>query len=426
MKARYVAALLASGAAVVALLALLHGWRDLDYSNYSEGVYALTSRLLLDGEDLYGEVVVAQPPVMFFVGGGLLIVEDSITWLRLGVGAVQALTAGLVGLAVWRLTRNALAAALAAPLAMVTPWAVNEHGVLTPELVAGPMLVGGALLAASPRRAPAAAVLLSLAVFTKLPFAIPVVLVALAASDRRRCLIWLAGACGMQAVFWTTVFGPSMWGDIVLSQQETGLRTVKVLAEVVSQAGWNLLGLLIAAGAAVLLREHARDRDLLRTSAALAIGLLLTLPTMIKNGTGINVAVPIEAALVVLAVPGLVWSFSAAPRPRRLVQGVIALGLVLVLAQTVSLFAEPDDPRPFTRPDAFDSPGTGQQSEEVRAEVARARRCPAGVAYSGVPYMAFIAERRMPAGQPDGFLTTMSSRLEKVLADVNADQPRCP
>lgn len=421
------AAVAVSGAAVVALVALLHAWKDLDYSNYSEGVYALTSRLLLGGNDLYGEVVVAQPPVMFLVGGVLLAIEDSITWLRLGMAAVQALTAGLVGLAVWRLTRNVLAAALAAPLAMVTPWAVSEHGLLTPELVAAPMLVGGALLAATPRRAPAAAVLLSLAVFTKLPFAIPALLVAAVAVDRRRCLTWLAGVSAVQAVLWTAVFGPSMWEDVVLAQQETGLRTVKVLAEYVSQGAWNLLGLLIPAAAAVfLLRGQARDGDLLRTSAALAAGLLLTLVTMIKNGTGINTVVPVEAALVVLAVPGAAWAFTALPRSRRLVQGAIVLGLALLFAQTVSLFAEPEDPRPFTRPDAFDAPGTGLQTPEVRAQVAAARSCPEGVAYSGVPFLAYVAERRMPGGQPDGFLTTMSPRLNDVLVKVAADQPRCP
>jgi len=148
--------LLAAGMLAAALVAL-HVWRDLDYWNYSEGVYALTSRLLLDGNDLYGDVVVAQPPVMFLAGGALLAVDDSITWLRLGMGAVQALTAALAAVAVWRLTGKALAAALAAPLAMLTPWAAHEHGLLTPELVGAPLLVGGALLAARPGRAPAAA-----------------------------------------------------------------------------------------------------------------------------------------------------------------------------------------------------------------------------------------------------------------------------
>ncbi len=389
-------------------------------------MYALTSRLLLDGEDLYGDIVVAQPPLMFLVGGAALALEDSLSWLRLAVGGLQALTAGLVAVAVWRLTGKAVAAALAAPLAMVTPWAVHEHGLLTPELVGAPLLVGGALLAARPRLAPAAGLVLSLAVFVKLPFAIPALLVAVAATDRRRCLGWLAGATLAQAALWTAIFGPAMWDAVVVAQQGTGLRSVKELAEYGSQGLWNLLGLLLPAAAAVsLLRRRTEDADLLRTCAALAAGLLLTLLTVAKNGTGINVAAPIEAALVVLAVAGVAWAFAGARR-RRGLQAGIAVGFVLLLTQTASLLAAPDDPRPFLRPDASAGLGPVLETPEVKAEVRRARACPAGVAYSREPYLAFLAERRMPANQPDGFLTVESSELTDVLAEIQADQPRCP
>lgn len=418
-------ALACGSAACLLVLALLHRWRSLDYWNYSEGVYALISRLLLNGGDLYGDVVVAQPPVMFLAGAAMLAVNDSIEWLRLAVGTLQLVTAGLVALAVWRLTGLALAAAVAAPLALLTPWAVHEHGLLTPELVAAPLLVGGALLAARPRGAPAAAVALSLAVFVKAPFAAPALLVAIAAIERRRCLAWLAAATLVQLALWTALFGPSMWGDVVVAQQATGLRTVKQLAEYASQGLWNLLGLLVPAGAAVaLLRDRALDRPLGRTCAALAAGLLLTLLTMVKNGTGVNVVVPVEAALVTLAVPGVAWAL--ADGRSRALRAAIAAGLVLLVAQTASLFAEPRDPRPFVRPDVSSGFGAGLETSEVRDELARARRCEAGVAYSGLPYVAFVAGRRMPGGQPDGFLTAKSSKLTGVLAQIQADQPRCP
>jgi hypothetical protein len=70
-------------AAIVALLgglgvlALLHVTRGLDYWDYSEGVYALTSRLFLRGGDLYGHIVTAQPPWQYL-------------WPLLGIGAVTA------------------------------------------------------------------------------------------------------------------------------------------------------------------------------------------------------------------------------------------------------------------------------------------------------------------------------------------------
>ena len=417
--------LLGAGMLAVVLIAL-HAWRDLDYWNYSEGVYVLTSRLLLDGNDLYGDVVVAQPPVMFLAGGALLAVDDSITWLRLGMGAVQALTAALAAVAVWRLTGKALAAALAAPLAMLTPWAAHEHGLLTPELVGAPLLVGGALLAARPGRAPAAALLLSLAVFTKLPFVVPALLVALCAVDRRRCLVWLAGATVAQLALWSAIFGPSMWDDVVLAQQGTGLRTVRQLAEFGSQGTWNLLGLLLPAAAAVILMAgSARDRALLHTCTALAAGLLITLLSMAKNGTGINVVVPVEAALVILAVSGVVWVLEAG-RERRTLAAFAIAGTVLLAAQTASLFIEPADPRPFTRPDASGGFGPTLETSQVEAQVAQARRCDPAVAFSGPPYLAFVAGRRMPGGQPDGFLTAESSRLGDVRARVASDLPVCP
>ncbi len=374
--------------------------------------------------------MVAQPPTIFVVGGALLTIEDSTSWLRLALGGLQALTAGLAAFAVWRLTGRALAAVLTAALAMLTPWAVHEHGLLTPELVGAPLLVGAALLAARSRYAPVAALLLSLAVFTKLPFAVPALAVALVAADRRRCLTWLAGATLAQAALWTAMFGSSMWGDVVLAQQGTGLRTVKELAEYTSQGTWNLLGLLVPGAYAVFalkdrVENRVEDRDLLRTCSALAAGLLLTMLTMAKNGTGINVVVPVEGALVILAVSGAVWAFTA-QRPHRGLQVAIVAGVVLLGAQTASLFAQPSEARPFLRPDASAGLGPALQTPEVKAEVRRARACPPGVAYSGEPYFAFLADRRVTANQPDGFLTEESPRLAGTLAERKADRPVCP
>lgn len=408
----------------VACLVALHAWRDVGYWNYSEGVYALTSRLLLDGEDLYGDIVVAQPPVIFLLGAGFLALEDSITWLRLGLGLVQLATALLAGLVVWRLTGRAWASGLTVPLAMLTPWAVHEHGLLTPELVGAPLLLGGALLAARSRLAIPAAAVLSVAVFTKVPLLLPAVLAAAAAQDRRRCLAWLAGFAVVQAALWTVVFGASLWQDVLLAQQATGLRAMKPFAEYGSQGAWNLLGLLVPAAAALLLFRHrARDRALLNTTAALAVGLLGTLLTMLKNGTSINVLVPVEAGLVVLAVCGAVWAFEE--RRSTLLRGAVGAGALLLALQSASLFTHPTDPRPFLRPGASGL-GPALQSEDVRREEVRARRCPPRLPYSGPPYLAFVAERRMPASQPDGFLTLESSRLTDVLERVEADRPRCP
>ena len=62
----------------------------------------LTSRLLLDGGDLYGHTVVAQPPWQFFFGAGALAIDDSLTFLRLAVGIAQLGAGVLAAVAVWR------------------------------------------------------------------------------------------------------------------------------------------------------------------------------------------------------------------------------------------------------------------------------------------------------------------------------------
>src|ERR1700749_408803 len=109
---------IAAGALLgVAVLALLHVWRGLNYWNYSEGVYALTARTLLHGGDLYGHVVVAQPPWQFAFGAGALALHDSLGFLRLAVGVVQLGTGVLGAVAVWRLTGNRWATMAAPALA---------------------------------------------------------------------------------------------------------------------------------------------------------------------------------------------------------------------------------------------------------------------------------------------------------------------
>ena len=81
---------LAAGTLLGALvLVVLHAWRGIEYWNYSEGVYALTSRLFLDGHGLYGHTVAAQPPWQFLFGAAALALDDSLTFLRLAVGLAQ-------------------------------------------------------------------------------------------------------------------------------------------------------------------------------------------------------------------------------------------------------------------------------------------------------------------------------------------------
>src|SRR3954465_9296962 len=99
----------------VAALVVEHLIRGNAYWDYSEGVYLFSSRLLLHGGDLYGTIVVAQPPPLFLAGAGLLSIDDSLGWVRWAIGAVEVGTGLLAAQIVWRVAASAPAAALAAP-----------------------------------------------------------------------------------------------------------------------------------------------------------------------------------------------------------------------------------------------------------------------------------------------------------------------
>ena len=413
------AAALAAGA--LTLLGL-HGWRGVEYWNYSEGVYAYTARMLLEGSDLYGAVVGAQPPWQFVAGAGLLALGDSIEFLRLGVGLVQLGAGVLAAVVVRRLGGSAWMAAAAVPLALLTPWAVHEHGALTPETVALPLLMGAVLSAARPGRGPAAAagLLASAAVFTKWPFALAALLIALLAADRRRTLAFLVAGLALQAAAFTAIFGTGFWTHTVEAQLHSGGRGLDVLKGVWGQAAWNLAGLLAAAAVAVAARERLRDPVLFRVTAAAAAGLLVTVATNYKQGTGLNILVPLELVLVPLALAGVAVG---AGRRRALAVGAIAFTLV----QSASLIASPRTATPFIYPTSERGAwGRLADDDAVRAEERAARACPPGVAFDGQPFYAFVAERPMPGDQPDQFLTRHSKTLEEYEVRQFAETVRCP
>src|SRR3954454_9595828 len=300
---------LAAGAALgVVVLGLLHAGRGRALWDFSEGVYALTSRLLIHGGDVYGHVVVAQPPGLFVFGGGALAVHDGIEWLRLCVGAWQLLAGVLCARIVWRLTGSRVAAALTPAAALLLPWNLHEHGALTPELIAPPLLLGAVLLASRPRgRAPGdAGVLAALAVGVKLPYALPAFVIVLLAANRRRAMLWSLVTLVVEAAVAFALFGDGLWRYIVVAQSHSGWQNAHDLLRVWAQEGWNLLGLVVAAACALVWRGRLADPLLVRVNAGLAVAMLLTLLTNLKHGTALNIVAPIELILLPLAVAGVV------------------------------------------------------------------------------------------------------------------------
>src|SRR4051812_23364010 len=290
-------------------LVVEHLVRGNAYWDYSEGVYLFSSRLLLHGGDLYGSVVAAQPPPLFVVGAGLLSIDDSLSWVRWAVGAVELGTGLLAAQVVWRLTASRQAAAVAVPLTLLTPWVVHEHGSLIPEMFVAPLLLGGVLLARQARRAPWLGVIVVLLASFKLSYALPAVVLICLNADWRRTLRWAVAAAAVDVALTFALFGPGdVWRNVVVAQFESGHVGAGALFGEWAQIAWNLLGLLAAALLTWPFRRHARDARTLLVAAVTAAATLLTLASTWKRGTSLNSVVPAEAVLVPLALAGCVFA----------------------------------------------------------------------------------------------------------------------
>jgi hypothetical protein len=417
------------------VLLLVHFVLQSTYWDYSEGVYAMTSHLMIHGGDLYGQIVGAQPPGVFLAGAALLLIHDGLEWLRFGIACFQ-LGAGLIAAwIVWRLTENRLATALTPAAALLTPWAVHEHGALTPELVSLPVLLGAVAFAAEERHARWAGLLAGVAPLLKLPFLIPAVAIVAASAAPRRVGLWAIGTLAIGAGLTTLLAGTNVWHDAVYAQLQVGTRPFRILKGFWAQAGWNLLGLAIGAGAALYYRAQARHRILFRLSVAFAVAMIVSFLTNVKPGTGLNVTVPVEAALVPLAITGTVFAIRAASRrpldgagrrrTPKLLATVSVAGLAFVLAQTISLLVSPGHSEPFLRAGSRPAWGILMTASQTKAAVLHAQTCPSGVPYAGPPLIAFLAGRSMPDNQPDQFLPENSSALGGVAAKVAAVHPVC-
>lgn len=423
----WVAGYVAAGAGA---LALLHLWRGHSYWLFSEGVYLATARAIADGAELYTDVAAAQPPPLLLLGAGLLEVSDSLLFVRGALALATLVTGGLVVLMVWRLTGRPAVAASAGLVALVTPWTLREHATLTPDpLAAGPLL-GAALLAARRGRTAGifAGALGALGASLKLAFLLPVAAVAVAA---RRRGPYVAGALLLAVALAVPSFvawGGELWENVVEAQGETGLQVGR-LPGLLGQTAWNLGPLLALAALAWPARARARDPVLLRTATALLLGSLALTAGFVKDGTYLNQLAVVEPVAVALAACGLTWFledrllFGAR---RRLAAGMALAACVLVALQSVSLLALPESPYPFGNPFLSRAPGHELSDAEVESAARAARSCPPGAPYSGSPFIAYVADRPLPGGQPDRFIVLESTVHADLREEVLEDGPLCP
>ena len=159
-----------------------------------------------------------------------------------------------------------------------------------------------------------------------------------------------------------------------------------------------------------------------------ALGSLAVFVSIVKYGTYINLAVVAEPPLLALGAAGASWAWDAREELARRSRNWIRAGVAVVALgalQALTLVAVPSDPFLFTRPLAPGDGGWALSPAGVDREVARADRCPPGSAYSGDPYLAFVAGRRMPGGQGDTFIITADGNTN-FLARAEAERPGCP
>ena len=417
-------------AAATLVVVLQHVWRGESYWNFSEGVYLVTARAVVEGASLYTDVAAAQPPPLFYLGAGLIALSDSLLFVRGALALSTVVTGGLVAIVVGRLTGRPPAAVAAGLAALVMPWTIREHATLTPDPLAAAPLLGAALLASRPgsRAAAAGGVLAALAASLKLAFLLPAAAVWLFA---RRRLPFLAGALaagGALAAVSLAVWATDLWDNLVGAQGETGFQ-VGSLPGLVGQTIWNIGPLLALAALAVTARHRARDPALLRSMLALLVGSLGLTLSFLKNGTYLNTLVAVEPVAVALAAAGLVWFVedrSVLAVRRRLAAVAVALACALMAAQSLSVLALPESPIPFGNPFLSRAPGHELSEQEVRRAAAVARACPAGVPYSGSPFIAFVADRHVPGGQPDRFIVGEADLHADFLRAIQRDTPLCP
>jgi hypothetical protein len=409
----------------VGVLALLLVWESRSYVEYSDGVYAATSRELLHHVGLYDDVAAAQPPLLYLVGEALLRIHDSVVALRIGLSAAMLATGGLVAASVWRLTARAPVAVAAGVLSLLTPWQLREHAALLPETLAAPVLLGAALAASHSRRGPLAAGLLgAVATMLKLAFLLPAAAVVLAGRRRLGGVASLALGVAVASGLALAVYGSDLYRNIVEAQVQRGGTSARYVFQLWGQAAWNAVPLLLLAVPAIRRRATLRDPVLARTLLVLVAGSAVLLVTVVKRGTFLQPLMLLEPPAIALAAAGLsAWWEERRRAPAAIAAAGVATAVIAI--QSVSLLADPTDPWLFSRPGSSQRYGWDMRTSEVDRQVRLARRCPPGRPYSSAPYLAFAAKRRMPGRQPDLYIlgADVNSHFARAAA---ADQPRCP
>jgi hypothetical protein len=415
-----------AGLAVVVELVLVAVWQRNGYWDFSDGVYLLSGREFLHGLVPYRDFAAAQPPPVYLVGAGLLWVDDGLAAARAGLGIVNLITAVVVGVAVWRLSRQRALVVIAVLATSLLPISLHEHAQLIPETLAAPLLLGGALLSTRRDRILLCSLLVALACACKVAFVLPAFAIVAASPWRRRLVVAFVVVGLVLGGVSLLAFGTSEWREAVTAQLQTGHASIHYAGGLIAQAAWNELPLVLLAAVAVWYawRRDALVRDVglvAPVAAAAGAGLVLAL-TVFKRGSYIDVLIVAEPPLLALAVCGAGWLWQRARAARP---AVVLIGAWLAL-QSLSILVSPSDPWAAKRPGAASGLAWTAGPSNVDHLVKSAQACPAKQAYPGAPYIAFLAGRRLPGDQPDTFMIQHATANATFAHRAAADTPTCP
>jgi hypothetical protein len=284
--------------------------------------------------------------------------------------------------------------------------------------------MAAAVLASPPRSAWLGGLAAAAAVGFKWPYLLPGLVIGAFAVAHVRYLAALVASVVVGVLVSFVLFGAdNLYQQLVVAQEEVGWHTLRQLGGLVAQAAWNLVPLLIPAAYAVRFRARARDVALFRIILALAATTLIMLATVAKTGTYLNVITAAEPGVLTLAVTGSYWLFTSRTGARAL-PAVVGAAWLLGAVQVIAFIAHPTHPGLFVRPRSAPAHAwTGPA--QVTAAVHVAEACEPRSPYSGAPFIAFLAHRPMPAGQPDQFLLGTPVGASAARAVVAA-RGRCP
>jgi hypothetical protein len=436
--------------APAAVLAAGAGWtlgvRGVDHRfiSFSDGVYTYVASALAahGGHELYGTIVLSQPPAVVLGAAALWRLSPHVETIRFALALLGMLTALLAYALARRAGLQPGPAAAAALLALTAPIHAQFSG-LDGEALLAPLALTLALVLERPRdgvrrhgvghprpkrarrvsdtapadtapatwppmvRGPAlAGVLVGAGFFVKLTW-LPIGVAALAVTarteGRRALLAATAAAAGAATALYAACFLAFGWrpGDLlaetVLAQSGSGLQLAALggLAAIVVLT-WGPLLPLAAAGTGTLTRP----------SRALLVGALAAGIFTLKQGTFFNVLDPAEPFLAVAAVSGALSLWRGRSAPARWLAALCALGLALHVASLTGARAARVLPAPL---------GAAVVSIDDEADVDRAARAidsgssPASEVLVN-PLLAVVAGRKEVAGQADWFILAALQR----------------